>query len=239
MPMEAADPQLYRGVSRGREAAGRLTLGHHRAPPAASQAEVPLPGTQANRRSTLPDRNSVCAPHGRPVGVPPARDGLRQRRDLLAKAARLAEGRCLGEAPPRPARTAEPGRRDRLGARRSRLLPRPIGRSWGKKAAQVPWIAAVPEASITCSRTVTAFRWSFTSPRPTIPTSTSSTRRWTTSLPCAVREEHLAFVRVECTPIADTTRSRTASVSGSGRATLLGAAQHRTRKQSWDLPMGG
>jgi transposase len=48
------------------------------------------------------------------VGEPAQGDGLRLGHDLLATAARLASGRGLRTAPPRFARSARPGERDRL-----------------------------------------------------------------------------------------------------------------------------
>ena len=63
------------------------------------------------------------------TGIPWARlpkaDGLRLRHDLLAPAARLAGGRGLRAAPPRAARPARPGERDRLRPllARQRLVP--------------------------------------------------------------------------------------------------------------------
>ena len=63
------------------------------------------------------------------TGIPwaslPKRDGLRLRHDLLAPAAGLAGGRGLRAAPPRAARPARPGERDRLRPllARQRLLP--------------------------------------------------------------------------------------------------------------------
>jgi transposase len=48
------------------------------------------------------------------VGEAAQADGLRLRHDLLAQAPRLADGRGLRTAPPRAARPARPGERDRL-----------------------------------------------------------------------------------------------------------------------------
>src|SRR5918993_391775 len=59
-------------------------------------------------------RHPVRAPERHPLGDVAPRDGLRLRHDLLAQAPGLAGGRGLGEAPPRAARPAGPGERDRL-----------------------------------------------------------------------------------------------------------------------------
>lgn len=99
VPMEGADPQLYRGGSRGRKAAGRWTLGDHRASPASQEAEVSPPGAQTHRRPSLPGGDLVRAAHKDPVGVPAAGDGLWQRGDMLAKTAQVAEGRGWEKLP--------------------------------------------------------------------------------------------------------------------------------------------
>jgi transposase len=103
----------------------RPTLGGGRAAAAAGAAQAE--GRPAARAGPgRAERDHLRAEDRHPVGGAPARDGLRQRGDLLAAAARLAAGRGL--APPahgaagaaRPGRAArleprEPGQRERAG----------------------------------------------------------------------------------------------------------------------------
>src|ERR687886_573389 len=78
--------------------------------------EPPKPkgGRSAGARPRGLNRHSVRVAHGPALGDAPAGDGLWQRRDLLAAPARLASGRRLGAAAPRPAGPAGDRGRDRL-----------------------------------------------------------------------------------------------------------------------------
>ena len=60
------------------------------------------------------DGDSLCPPDGHPLGGSAPGDGLRQWHDLLAPAARLAEGGHLEQRPPSPAARTPRGRPDRL-----------------------------------------------------------------------------------------------------------------------------
>jgi transposase len=75
-------------------------------------------------------------------------DGLRLRHDLLAPAARLAGGRGLRAAPPRAARPARPGERDRLRPllARQRLVP---GEKGGELTGPNPTDRGKPAPSAT------------------------------------------------------------------------------------------
>ncbi len=88
-------------------------------------------------------RDPLRAAYRHPVGVPPARNGLRLGHDLLAPARSLEPGRCLGSAPRTPARETAGGQADRLVEGGDRLQSRP-GRSKGPKSGPSPVDRARP-----------------------------------------------------------------------------------------------
>lgn len=67
-----------------------------------------------NQRPGLPDRHPVCSQDRRPLGVPAHGNGVRQRHDLLASPARLANGRRLAKDMAITAERVGHGRCDRL-----------------------------------------------------------------------------------------------------------------------------
>lgn len=89
-------------------------------PPLASTAHPPpeISGPQTDCGSRGTDRNSFRAQDGHGLARPALGVGLRQWHDLLAPAARLAEGRRLGKTPSRIVAPTPCGRTDRLVARR-------------------------------------------------------------------------------------------------------------------------
>jgi transposase len=91
----------------------RRTLAGRRAaaPARATEAEGRSAAGAGSRRA---GRDHLRAEDRHPVGGAPARDGLRQRCDVLAAAARLAAGRRVAPAPHDAAGPAGPGRADRL-----------------------------------------------------------------------------------------------------------------------------
>jgi len=155
----------------------RCALGDHPATPAATaEAALSSPGEKAYRRSPLPERDPVRAEDGNPVGGSSPGTRLGMRDDLLATAGRVAGCWRVGRAASGASRTSAPLETDRLVACRRRLLHDSSRGGGGKKAGQVPWIEAVPVASIICSRTAKASRSWCSSPRRTATTSRSSSR---------------------------------------------------------------
>src|SRR5688572_25492359 len=91
----------------------RRPLGGHRALPTRAAAEA------AGRSSPSPRPRRARRHHLRPayrhaMAAPAEGIGLRERRDLLAQAARLAAGRHLGSPPPAGAELARGGPNHRL-----------------------------------------------------------------------------------------------------------------------------
>src|SRR5439155_12301768 len=116
-------PPRLKGWGADGEAAGlRRAVGAARAADPASEAPVPLSGSQAARRSQGVDGDPVRVADGDPVGVPAQGDGLRFGDDLLAQVARVAGGGRLAAAARAAAREAERGRSDRLVAGGDRQL---------------------------------------------------------------------------------------------------------------------
>jgi hypothetical protein len=106
--------RILKGPGRHGEATGdRRTVGHHRAAAAEGAAQTqgwPAPGVGSGRL----DRHPVRAQDRAALGVPAARDGLRQRHDLLAPAPGLEPGQRLASAARDPVGSPRPGRSDRL-----------------------------------------------------------------------------------------------------------------------------
>lgn len=100
-------------------------------------APSPQGRAAAGQRSPGVNRDFVCAEDRHSVGVSAAGDGLRQRDDVLAAAARLAAGRRLGEAAPPIARPAAGSRPTRLVAGGGGQRQHPGGRG-GEKTGPNP-----------------------------------------------------------------------------------------------------
>jgi hypothetical protein len=80
-------------------------MADHRAASSAAQATTQaIPRTQATRRSSGADGDSVCAQDRDRVGRFAPGNGLRQCHDLLETSRGLAESRCLGQHPSRAGR---------------------------------------------------------------------------------------------------------------------------------------
>ena len=175
---------------------------------ATTSAQAPL-WAEACRLPGCPERHPVRASDRDPVGVPASGTRLRLRDDMLAPASRLASRGCVGASASGPSRTPASGGPNRLEPRSSRLLSRSLGRRRGKKAAQVPWIAAALEASTTSSPTATASPWWCSSRPRTCPTSTSCVNWSMASHPYEAGADAPVSGPNACTLIVATTLIRT------------------------------
>ena len=94
---------------------------------------------------------------GHPLGVPARRDGVWERDDVLAQAARLVPSGRLAQAAPGASRRAGPGRSHRRGLGRARTPPRCRPRG-AKKRARTQRIATNRARSAILWSTPTASR---------------------------------------------------------------------------------
>lgn len=102
------------GHLHGQIGVGRRVVGVDRAAVAGEAAAVPISRAEAAGRPRGVDRDSVCVEDRNPVGRSAAPDGVRVGDDVLAEAARLAEGGRLGQGPPHSLETTPGSRPDRL-----------------------------------------------------------------------------------------------------------------------------
>ena len=103
------------------------------------------------------DGDPVRAEDGHPLGVLACRDGVWERDDVLAQAARLAPSGRLAQAAPGATRRAGPGRSHRQGPGRAGLR-RGAGPGGAKKRARTQRIAANRARSAILWSTPTASR---------------------------------------------------------------------------------
>lgn len=96
-----------------------------------------ISGPQTDFGSRGADGNSLRAQDGYGLARPAFGDGLRQRHDLLASAARLAAGRGVGKTPSRVVAPPPCGRPDRLVARRGGF-EQCAGSFWGLQTGPNP-----------------------------------------------------------------------------------------------------
>lgn len=96
-----------------------------------------ISGPQTDFRSCGIDGDSLRAQDGHGLARPAFGTGLRQRHDLLASAARLAEGWHLGKTPSRIVAPTPRSRPDRLVARRGRFEQR-ARNFWGLQTGPNP-----------------------------------------------------------------------------------------------------
>ena len=125
--------QEARAASAWRHEQGQTDSGRGVVEPDRADAPAPeaaaVPGTQAQHQPP--------SPHGHPVSTAAPKDGMRQRRDMLAEAAHLAGCRCLAGHPyPSAGRTA-PRQRTRPVVCRGRLRER-AGRGRGGETGANP-----------------------------------------------------------------------------------------------------
>jgi transposase len=102
------------GHLHGQDDVGRQFVGGDCAAFAGEASAAPVSRTEAIGRPRGADRDSVRVEDGDSLGGYATRDGLRVGDDMLAEAARLAEGRRLGHGPPDLAGPAPGSRENRL-----------------------------------------------------------------------------------------------------------------------------
>ena len=123
---------LLKGWCADGEAVGqRRAVAACRAADPEGRAPLPLPGTQADRRSEGVDGDPVRVADGDPVGVPAQGDGLRVGDDLLASPQGMAGAGRVAAAARAAAGEAARVRPDRLVTGGDRQLARP--RRWGAR----------------------------------------------------------------------------------------------------------
>ena len=117
----------------GQTHTGRRPLGTHRtAATAAQTSAVAASRAQAARQSRSSDGHPVHSPDWSTLGPSTARNGLRQRHELLASPSRLAGSRRVGRAARSTACAVTCCRPDRLVPGHRRLLFNPCCRRWSK-----------------------------------------------------------------------------------------------------------
>jgi transposase len=113
-------------------------MGDHRTYFAQTQAAaVSISGAKAHWRPPGPSRDSVRSHHRDSVGVPSEGVRVRQRHDVLATTARLAQSRSVGQATSSPAQPPSRSRQDRLVARGGRFNFG-ASRFWGAQTGPNP-----------------------------------------------------------------------------------------------------